>query len=296
MAQEIELKLLLPAEWHSSVAMLPWLKHRQSLRQQLANTYFDTPEELLSSQRQTLRLRQIDQTYWQTLKGGGQRHGGLSQRNELETQVSGPALELEAINDAQFQHWQQAEHLAQRLQALFQTNFERQSWLIPYQNSQIELALDLGVIRCGQCAEPLCELELELKSGQAADLSALALALAQELPVCPGHISKAGRGYRLYRHEPDILPSPASNDAHQLFEALLIALAPWFADRWLDSDPELLSLWLRQLALLLPQQQTTLVQLADELDGYQADAEWRHWRNNPKLGQTLLELSLQLPR
>lgn len=291
MSQEIEFKLLLPAEWQSSVAHLELLRGQTPRQQRLLTRYFDTPEQLLASQRRTLRLRQIDDHYWQTLKSAGNTQSGLSERQELELPVAGAELDLDAFPDPDFQRWQRAEHLSTRLQAQFETRFDRLSWQLDYGTSQIELALDQGQILCGHQHEALSELELELKAGDVQDLRRLARQLSRELPICPGNQSKAARGYRLLRHEPDLLPSPALDNKTQLINALLSGLSPWFADRWLDSDPDLLVQWLRALGQLVAQpEQHELSQLADELASTSAEAEWRRWRNNPALGQHLLQL------
>ena len=79
----------------------------------------------------------------------------------------------------------------------FSTDFTRHIWLVCYQQSQIEIALDQGNIRnrLGECE--ICELEFELKTGQLKDI----LALIAQMPVMQGiwfsDLSKAQRGYYL---------------------------------------------------------------------------------------------------
>lgn len=50
------------------------------------------------------------------------------------------------------------------MQPLFSTDFYREKWLVEVDGSQIEIALDRGS-ESGEFAEPICELELELLSG-----------------------------------------------------------------------------------------------------------------------------------
>ena len=62
----------------------------------------------------------------------------------------------------------------------------------------MEAALDLGKVVAGDNQEEICELELELRQGDAAALLELAAELAADLPLMPCDISKAERGYRLF--------------------------------------------------------------------------------------------------
>ncbi|MGV8378280.1 inorganic triphosphatase, partial [Pseudomonas aeruginosa] len=66
--------------------------------------------------------------------------------------------------------------------------------------------LDLGKVVAGDNQEEICELDLELRQGDAAALLELAAELAADLPQMPSDISKAQRGYRLFdpnSHEVD---------------------------------------------------------------------------------------------
>jgi inorganic triphosphatase YgiF len=69
-----------------------------------------------------------------------------------------------------------------------------------------ELCIDSGEIRatCDSRArrEPVAEVEIELKSGDAANLYRLALALAADLPPGFAQDTKAARGYALRRGLP----------------------------------------------------------------------------------------------
>jgi triphosphatase len=67
--------------------------------------------------------------------------------------------------------------------------------------SEIELSIDKGKVEAGRKSSPLCEVELELKQGQAADLFKLAKMLAHEVPVQLAVKSKADRGYALLTAE-----------------------------------------------------------------------------------------------
>ena len=64
-------------------------------------------------------------------------------------------------------------------------------------DAQIELALDRGVLLGGGKEAPLCEVELELKSGSEETLVALAEAIAREFSLSPEPKSKFQRAREL---------------------------------------------------------------------------------------------------
>jgi inorganic triphosphatase YgiF len=63
--------------------------------------------------------------------------------------------------------------------------------------SKVEVALDIGHISIGKKTTPICELELELLSGQPTALFAVAQTIAHSMSVMPLAISKSARGYAL---------------------------------------------------------------------------------------------------
>src|SRR5262249_59320968 len=62
--------------------------------------------------------------------------------------------------------------------------------------------IDKGKVEAGRQSSPLCEVELELKRGETAELFKLARMLADEVPVQLAVKSKAERGYALIAGEP----------------------------------------------------------------------------------------------
>ena len=74
---------------------------------------------------------------------------------------------------------------------------QRTVHLVHENGSQIEVALDQGVIDTGQNSSPLCELELELKKGNPGGLFRLARELSGSVPLQLAVKSKPERGYAL---------------------------------------------------------------------------------------------------
>lgn len=182
----------------------------------LQSTYFDTPDLRLLKQEMGLRVRRLDNQWIQTLKGGSSGGAGLHRRQEWESQVENNVPDLERLAaEARVGVLGEA-NLETRLIPIFGTDFWRTSWVLRLASeSTIELALDQGYIRSSDCAEPLFELELELKQGHEKDLYWAALQLAGTFPVAVEHASKAERGYRLYMQQfsPLVVLGPAPGDA-----------------------------------------------------------------------------------
>ena len=208
MAKEIELKLLIrQADFKQLEALMQQYQAKLQGVSRLENTYFDTPELHLNQARAALRLR-FNATDWvQTLKTSGAILGALSERGEWEIPVAEGKLNLAlfpcGILDPAWQN---------TLTAQFQTNFTRQTFILTRTTpsnevkSKIELAVDLGEVllpsKKGQVQvtkDVICEVELELKQGETADLFKLANQLAASLVVHPGVLSKAERGLRLLK-------------------------------------------------------------------------------------------------
>ena len=199
MAVETELKLRIAPEQLARLKRHPLLRKHQVTRpatRRLHNIYYDTPKLELHKSAMALRLRRAGRQWLQTLKGGGSVKAGMHQRNEWEVPVSRAALDFSSPQTAEWE-----EHLPLRLrkklQPVFVTDFSRTSRMLDWQGAQIELCMDHGEVRTEQRSTPICELELELKSGEPTQLFELALALLEIVPLELEPVSKAEQGYRL---------------------------------------------------------------------------------------------------
>jgi triphosphatase len=200
--QEIELKLALPPQ--QADAFLKRMARRRSapVRQELVTRYFDTPDFALSAQGVALRVRRIGRRWLQTLKTEGERQGGLSKRVEYEMPVP-RGMPVWDRFPAEAQAFV-PEALRETIEPVFETRFIRTAWLLKGKaGAQIEVALDVGEVRtlkgvhAVEGRQPICEIELELKSGQPDALFALALEWAGDFGCLPFDVSKAERGVRL---------------------------------------------------------------------------------------------------
>lgn len=190
---EVELKLALAPSSIEALERHPLLVAMPALTQTLANTYFDTPANALADARIALRLRNVDGRVLQTVKTAGQGGGGLSSRQEWEWPVPHDELDLQGLAALPPFQGELAGQIAD-LTPTLRTDFIRRSWQLDWQGSHVELVLDQGEIESGAYTTPICEVELELKSGAPEALWSLALALAEHVPLRPSDSSKAARG------------------------------------------------------------------------------------------------------
>lgn len=190
---ETELKLSLAPAYISTFLQHPLLHQHPVTIKQLRNTYFDTAELDLLQRKIGLRIRYLEQHRLQTLKTSGQSIGGLHQRQEWEVAVDSDTPDLSKIPESL------SLQLSSPLLPLFTTDFKRMQWEMQYGDSLIELVLDQGKIATDQATIPLCEIELELKSGNPTALYELALNLLDHVPLQLENRSKAARGYQLFQ-------------------------------------------------------------------------------------------------
>lgn len=198
MAQEIELKFIVE---NDSVDALRNHLHTLSGEHhepvQLLNIYYETPDNWLRQHDMGLRIRGANGRYEMTMKIAGRVVGGLHQRPEYNIDISKPELELDRLPAEVWPNGELPETLSAQVQPLFSTDFWREKWLVNEGKSRIEIALDLGEVKAGEFQEPICELELELLEGDAADVLRLAHKLVSQSGLRQGSLSKAARGYHL---------------------------------------------------------------------------------------------------
>lgn len=204
MVKETEIKLRVSPQALAALREHPLLNERLAGEWHtgtLYNQYYDTADRELAAARVALRVRRDGEQFIQTLKSKGQSVAGLSERNEWDWPVGTAALDLTLLDDS---CWPSSLAGLDKLllQPIFTTDFQRTKALLHWQRNdemvEVEVALDQGQVLADGRAEPICELELELRSGPAAALLELAVTLAADVALMPCDISKAERGYRLY--------------------------------------------------------------------------------------------------
>ena len=226
MAEEVELKLALSPHDLARLpasAMVRALATGEGTTKRLEATYYDTPSLTLRRHGIALRVRRDGNRLTQTLKaplaftaaaanGDGKgpspsqiNGNGLQHLQEFEAELDSAEPDLARIDDGELQQLFRQESLADDLEPVFTTTFDRRTVPLEMADSAVELALDQGEIRVADDRAEICEAELELQTGRPSRLYELALMLARDVGFRLESRSKAARGYQLYAAEP---PTP----------------------------------------------------------------------------------------
>ena len=228
MPREIEIKLSVPEKHAPRLwEVLAHHAHDKPVTHRLFSAYYDTPERALKAAGAALRLRRESGRWFQTVKNQGTVSGGLHQRAENEVEVAAQLPSFPAMAEAGLGDVLAHKRLRDALTVVFTTEFNRTSTLLrPAAGRVVEVSLDRGVIAAGDRREPICEIELELKSGSPRCLFDLALEIATVLPVRLDNRSKAERGYALAANSKPapVKAAPAMLTAQVTVEEAFVAL------------------------------------------------------------------------
>lgn len=160
----------------------------------MQTTYFDTPSGSLSAKKYMLRTRQENGVSICTLKTSGKGNA----RGEWEVKCGDitaavPMLcKLSCPGDL-------AVLAAEGLIPICGAAFTRQAQLLEFPDFTAELALDKGILFSGEKKLPLCEIEIELKSGSKDALDAFAADFAAKHGLVAEEKSKFARALSLYK-------------------------------------------------------------------------------------------------
>ena len=163
-------------------------------RKRLHTIFYDTPDYDLREGGMSLRVRESEGRFVQTVKS--RLGASLFDRNEWEAEISGARPDPAGLDQTPVCGLLAKDPPAS-LEAVFVTDVERTVQDCHHAGAVIEVALDQGEIIAGDQHEPICELELELKSGDPAALFDLARTLGGEGDLRLSFETKSERGYRL---------------------------------------------------------------------------------------------------
>lgn len=194
---ETELKLAADPHTLKLLTSAPALTRyapRQGVVQRLEATYYDTKDHAIARQGASFRVRRSGRRFIQTLKLPS--GDDPLKRQELESPVADllprpgelPADDIGALADTL---------CSEPLSPVFSTKIRRFQQPLIIADTEIEVAFDEGTLFTDGRTEAVCEIELELKSGEAGALYDLAISLMEIAPLRIGTESKAERGYRL---------------------------------------------------------------------------------------------------
>ncbi len=206
MQEETELKLSLPFDQADRLKRHPIIRDLKSGRarsRRMLGIYFDSNDLFLKRSDLSLRVRESENRHVQTLKRVGSAGGGLFVRDEWEHDVPDATPDISLIEDKRIRKRLARLNGNAALKPVFETDIRRTTWDLVDGETAVELVLDVGEVRSPDGAsEMICEVELELKSGDSKRIFDIALALNERIDCTVGHISKSDRGYALCTETP----------------------------------------------------------------------------------------------
>ncbi len=193
MGVEFELKYSATVDQQEAVAAAYPLEYRLF---EMETTYYDTSNQALSNRHVTLRRRFENGTSVCTVKTPVSTYG----RGEWECccdNIQDAIPELCKLGASSML----LELTADGVVEVCGAKFHRRAGTITFRESQLEIALDQGVLSGGGKEIPLCEIEVELKSGTPEDAVVFGGLLASRFGLVPQNRSKFRRALALAKGE-----------------------------------------------------------------------------------------------
>jgi len=189
--KEIEIKFELTPASLRDFKKIPLLRRVKPIAKGESQVfvYFDTESQKLRKKGLMPRVRRQGRHYTQTIKAIGS--GGNFARDEWETEIAGSDPDLDEVDGTALEPVL-TKKLRRGLRPAFETRVNRTIYPLVANRHAVELTLDRGTIETGKRSLPLCEIELELKRGDAARLAVK---------------SKSERGYELIDGEEEMAVS-----------------------------------------------------------------------------------------
>lgn len=160
--------------------------------------YFDTPDYILSKHDIAFRVRMEGEQLIASLKWRGKVEGGLHRREEINVPVDDPQCYVmpsaEIFSESDIGKEVIGLVGESPLISLMEMGFLRSRFRVDTGDSIIEVALDMGEILTDKGNLPIQELELELYTGEEADLMELGNRLSKDYQLLPFNESKYLRG------------------------------------------------------------------------------------------------------
>lgn len=156
--------------------------------------YYDTKEGSLQKYKAAYRVRQENKSIVATYKQGISNKDGIAERIEVNKFVQKLTPDISVFKNEELV-WPLIKRLeGETVIPIVKTDFVRKALLIDWQGSKIEVSLDLGTITGGNKKVPICELELELKTGEETNLIELETKINNKFNLSPSTVSKYKKG------------------------------------------------------------------------------------------------------
>ena len=181
---EIELKLVLPEQFLRQIAGTPLLREASASAktEQLTSVYFDTPKFKLRKTGLSLLIRSDGNRHVQTVKSDHAGPTCVTSRGEWEEEIAGTNPDFRALRGSSLEPVL-SKNVRRALKPVYETQIERALYPLRAGDASVEIALDRGQIKTGEKSTEICEIEIELKGGDRAELFRLARTFANVAPV-----------------------------------------------------------------------------------------------------------------
>ena len=196
--KEIEQKLVVSKEDLEKVfnALAP----QDFKRKHYPRAYFDTLDMKLNERKVALRIQIMAKGFQQTIKAAMDNEGDSLVRAEWDFEIDAHAPNKAVIDNAETLKAVEGINFDQ-LVHIFTSDVKRRYFDLAVDGGMVELAFDLGRIYLpnSDIDEELCEIEVELKSGDPHIIGATAKRIQSIAPSAKLSMrSKAERGFDLY--------------------------------------------------------------------------------------------------
>ena len=176
-----------------------------SKRQQLVSIYYDTRTLRLRAHGVALHLRKQASTWLQTL-----------QRCDADTETASWStgyfnhFDFSTVDDAALREWLNRPKILAQITPVFESTIRRTNWrLNPAPGVVVLVTLDRVTLISSGRRSLVADVELRLIEGSSSDLYAVAIALAERVPLAPQTYPTTEHGYRLFL---DLPMTPIARD------------------------------------------------------------------------------------
>lgn len=194
--QEIEVKMEIKdeAQIENIRGFLQENKDQSWQRIDMKAIYYDTEDNFYQKHKIAYRVRCENDCIVATYKSGKVNSDGLFERVEINKKVTNLDADISVFADVD-EVWNLIKETKdKKFMPIVITDFVRECMEINWLNSRVEIALDLGFVQGNKRKSPICEVEIELKSGRIEDLLSLKDELIKKFGLQISAISKYKKG------------------------------------------------------------------------------------------------------
>lgn len=156
--------------------------------------YYDTEEKFYQKHKIAYRVRQENNCFVATYKSGKVNTQGVFERVEINKKVTSLQADISVFSDVD-EIWNLIkETKGKKFIPIVITDFVRECIDINWFASKLEIALDCGFVQGNERKSPICEVEIELKSGRMEDLLSLKNELSEKFDLQISTVSKYKKG------------------------------------------------------------------------------------------------------